>query len=417
VSWRPGQVRSALDGTELDLAAWPVAWFGAGVVRRLPEAVAGTGAPLAVVVTDAGLAATGLPDRVSGLLSAAGLPATVFDGVHANPTTGDLAAGADAVRAAAGLEGPGGAEPFGPPERPVACLVAVGGGSPIDAAKGIAVAAVNPQRGRDLDYRSEFAAAPLPIVAVPTTAGTGAETNAFGVVTDTGAARKFYVGSAATRPAVALLDPELTTGLPPRPTAATGLDALTHAVESYLSIRPNPVSDGLALQVAAMVGSYLPRAVADGADREARAQLLLAAHLAGTGMARTGLGLCHAIGHAIGGRFNVPHGEALSLVLPGVLRFNTAVRKDRIADLAFPLGAGRTGRSAAWNAAAAIEAVAVLIATLGLGLMPAGTALTEADFPQLAADALDDEVLANTPRQPAAADITSLLADACQPRE
>ena len=417
VSWRPGQVRSVLDGTELDLAAWPVAWFGAGVVRRLPEAVAGTGAPLAVVVTDAGLAATGLPDRISGLLSAAGLPATVFDGVHANPTTGDLAAGADAVRAAAGLEGPGGAEPFGPPERPVACLVAVGGGSPIDAAKGIAVAAVNPQRGRDLDYRSEFAAAPLPIVAVPTTAGTGAETNAFGVVTDTGAARKFYVGSAATRPAVALLDPELTTGLPPRPTAATGLDALTHAVESYLSLRPNPVSDGLALQVAAMVGNYLPRAVADGADREARAQLLLAAHLAGTGMARTGLGLCHAIGHAIGGRFNVPHGEALSLVLPGVLRFNTAVRKDRIADLAFPLGAGRTGRSAAWNAAAAIEAVAALIVTLGLGLLPAGTALTEADFPQLAADALDDEVLANTPRQPAAADITSLLADACQPRE
>jgi len=417
VSWRPGQARSALDGTELDLAAWPVAWFGAGVVRRLPEAVAGTGAPLAVVVTDAGLAATGLPDRISGLLSAAGLPATVFDGVHANPTTGDLAAGADAVRAAAGLEGPGGAEPFGPPERPVACLVAVGGGSPIDAAKGIAVAAVNPQRGRDLDYRGEFAAAPLPIVAVPTTAGTGAETNAFGVVTDTGAARKFYVGSAATRPAVALLDPVLTTGLPPRPTAATGLDALTHAVESYLSIRPNPVSDGLALQVAAMVGTYLPRAVADGADREARAQLLLAAHLAGTGMARTGLGLCHAIGHAIGGRFNVPHGEALSLVLPGVLRFNTAVRKDRIADLAFPLGAGRTGRSAAWNAAAAIEAVAALIAALGLGLLPAGTALTEADFPQLAADALDDEVLANTPRQPDAADITSLLADACQPRE
>ena len=417
MSWRPGQVRSALDGTELDLAAWPVAWFGGGVVRRLPEAVAGTGAPLAVVVTDAGLAATGLPDRISGLLSAAGLPAAVFDGVHANPTTGDLAAGADAVRAAAGLEGPGGAEPFGPPERPVACLVAVGGGSPIDAAKGIAVAAVNPQRGRDLDYRREFAAAPLPIVAVPTTAGTGAETNAFGVVTDTGAGRKFYVGSAATRPAVALLDPELTTGLPPRPTAATGLDALTHAVESYLSIRPNPVSDGLALQVAAMIGSYLPRAVADGADREARAQLLLAAHLAGTGMARTGLGLCHAIGHAIGGRFNVPHGEALSLVLPGVLRFNTAVRKDRIADLAFPLGAGRTGRSAAWNAAAAIEAVAALIAALGLGQLPAGTVLTEAHFPQLAADALDDEVLANTPRPPSAADITSLLADACQPRE
>ena len=136
-SWRPGQVRSALDGTELDLAAWPVGWFGAGVVRRLPEAVAATGAPLAVVVTDAGLSATGLVDRLTGLLSSAGVPVTVFDGVHANPTTGDLAAGADAVRAAAGLEGRAGAGPFGPPERPVACLVAVGGGSPIDAAKEI----------------------------------------------------------------------------------------------------------------------------------------------------------------------------------------------------------------------------------------------------------------------------------------
>ena len=123
-----------------------------------------------------------------------------------------------------------------------------------------------------------------------------------------------------------------------------------------------------------------------------------------------------AIGHAIGGRFGVPHGEALALVLPQVLRFNAAVCRERIADLAFPLGAGRTGRSAAWNADAAIDAVAALTASLGLGELPAGTALTPADYPQIAEDALADEVLANTPRQPAAADITSLLADACQPR-
>ncbi|HEX6856973.1 MAG TPA: iron-containing alcohol dehydrogenase [Streptosporangiaceae bacterium] len=414
-SWRPGRARSAVGGAELDLTAGP-AWFGAGSVRRLPDVVAATGAGLAVLVTDAGLVATGLVDWVTELLDGAGLTVTVFDGVHANPTTSDLAAGAETVRSVldqavldqAALDRPG---------SPAAvCLVAVGGGSPIDAAKGIAVAAVNPQRGRDLDYRGQFAAPPLPIVAVPTTAGTGAETNAFGVVTDTGAGRKFYVGSSLTRPAVAILDPELTVGLPPRPTAATGLDALTHAVESYLSIRANPVSDGIAVQVTGMVADFLPSAVADGADREARAQLLLAAHLAGTGMARTGLGLCHAIGHAIGGRLGVPHGEALALVLPQVLRFNAAVCRERIADLAFPLGAGRTGRSAAWNADAAIDAVAALAASLGLGELPAGIALTPADYPQIAEDALADEVLANTPRQPAAADITSLLADACQPR-
>jgi alcohol dehydrogenase len=409
-SWRPGQARSALGGTELDLTAVP-AWFGAGSVRRLPEVVAATGAGLAVVVTDAGLAATGLVDWVIELLDGAGLTVAVFDGVHANPTTGDLAVGADTVRAA--LE----QSLLDQPGSPAAgCLVAVGGGSPIDAAKGIAVAAVNPQRGRDLDYRGQFAATPLPIVAVPTTAGTGAETNAFGVVTDPDTGRKFYVGSTATRPAVAILDPELTVGLPPRPTAATGLDALTHAVESYLSIRANPVSDGIALQVTGMVAEFLPWAVADGADREARAQLLLAAHLAGTGMARTGLGLCHAIGHAISGRFGLPHGEALALVLPQVLRFNAAVCRDRIADLAFPLGAGRTGRSAAWNADATIDAVAALAASLGLGELPAGIALTPDDYPQIAEDALADEVLANTPRPPAAADVTSLLADACQPR-
>src|SRR5262249_5694807 len=153
--------------------------------------------------TDAGLVATGLVDWVTELLDGAGLTVTVFDGVHANPTTGDLAAGADTVRAAldqAALDQPG--------SPAVACLVAVGGGSAVHAAKGLAVAAVNPERGRDLDSRGKFGVRPLPIVAVPPTAGTGAETNAFGVVTDPDAGRKFYVGPPLPRPAVAILDPE-----------------------------------------------------------------------------------------------------------------------------------------------------------------------------------------------------------------
>ena len=134
-------------------------------------------------------------------------------------------------------------------------------------------------------------------------------------MTDEDSRRKFYVGHATTMPAVAILDPELTLGLPPRATAATGMDALTHAVESYLSVRANPWSAGLALQVVRMISEFLPRAYADGGDREARGQMLLAAHMAGVAMASTGLGTCHAIGHALGGRFNVAHGVALSLVL------------------------------------------------------------------------------------------------------
>jgi alcohol dehydrogenase len=389
---------SAIAGTEIVIAPTPRAQFGVGAVGQLPGIVRGTGSDAAVVVTDAALAATPVIASVVSALEAAGVPVTVFSGVHPNPTTGDLAAGADVAAAAAGRAG--GSR---------IALVAVGGGSPIDAAKGIALAAVNPQRGRDLDYRNEFARPGLPIVAVPTTAGTGAETNAFGVVTDPQAHRKFYVGHASTLPAAAVLDPELTVGLPPRATAATGMDALTHALESYLSIRANPWSDGIALQVMRMIAGHLPRAHADGRDIEARSQMLLAAHMAGIGMATTGLGLCHAIGHSLGGRFDIAHGVALTMLLPAVLRFNAQVSEERLADVAFALGAGEPGRDARWNADAAIAAIADLAGRLGMTQRLADLEITGADFEQIAADALDDEVLANTPRPPAADDIHAIL--------
>jgi alcohol dehydrogenase len=319
----------------------------------------------------------------------------MFTGVHPNPTTDDIAAGADAVTGFAGSA--------------PATLVAVGGGSSIDAAKGIALAAVNPQRGRDLDYRRDFAVPGLPLVAIPTTAGTGAETNAFGVVTDPRTHRKFYVGHATTMPAAAILDPELTVGLPPGATAATGIDALTHAIESYLSIRANPWADGIALQAIKMISGHLAAACADGADLEARSQLLLAAHMAGIGMATTGLGLVHAIGHALGGRYDIAHGVTLAMVLPQVLRFSMPVRSARLSAIAFALGAGEVGPDDDWNAAAAIDAVTSLRDEVGLAVRPADYGVAESDFVAIAADALDDEVLANAPRQPTVHEITTLL--------
>lgn len=377
----------------------PTAHFGAGAIGALPGVVGRAGGDAVAIVTDAALAGTPVLPAVAGALAAAGMPATVFAGVHPNPTTDDVAAGAAEVAAlaAAGHR---------------VTLVAVGGGSPIDAAKGIALAAVNPERGRDLDYRRAFSAAALPIVAVPTTAGTGAETNAFGVVTDPQTRRKFYVGHASTLPAAAILDPELTVGLPPPATAATGMDALTHALESYLSRRANPWSDGIALHVIRMIGVNLPRAFADPGDREARAQMLLAAHLAGVGMATTGLGICHAIGHSLGARFGIAHGAALSVVLPHVLRFNLAAGPDRLADVAFALGAGDAARVQASNAAAAIDAITALRDGLGLTGTLAGYGIGVADYGQVGADALDDEVLANTPRMPDAADIAAILSAA-----
>jgi alcohol dehydrogenase len=377
----------------LTLTPMPAAHLAVGAVARLGELARSAGAQRAALVTDPGIAATPILAAVHAALH--GLPTVDFTGVHANPTTDDIAAGAQvAIDHGADI------------------LVAVGGGSAIDATKGIAVAAGNPQRGRALDYRGEFAVPALPILAVPTTAGTGAETNAFGVVTDVDGHRKFYVGHESALPRAAVLDPALTVGLPPRQTAATGMDALTHALESYASVRTNPWSDGIALQVIRMVATYLPRAYDDGADLEARAQMLLAAHLAGVGMAATGLGICHGIGHPLGGRFDLPHGVALSMLLPHVLRYNLPARLQRTADVAFALGVGDTARDAGANAEAAIEAVAALAHRVGLAGGLADHGITAADFDLLAADALDDEVMANTPRFPSTEDVRAILAAA-----
>jgi alcohol dehydrogenase len=240
-----------VSSTTFVIPPMPTAHFGPGAISELPGIVQQAGVSAVVIVTDAALASTPVIPKVAGTLRSAGISADVFSGVHPNPSTADLAAGADAAAALAAQAGR-------------IMLVAVGGGSAIDAAKGIGLAAVNPQRGRDLDYRHEFAQPALPIVAVPTTAGTGAETNAFGVVTDPQTGRKFYVGHPSSRPAAAILDPELTYGLPPAATAATGMDALTHALESSMSRRANPWSDGIARQVIRMIGAHLPRAVQDG---------------------------------------------------------------------------------------------------------------------------------------------------------
>jgi len=441
---------SAIDG--FVIVPKPVVHFGVGAIEQLPAIVRATGAEAVVVVTDEALASKPVVATVRAVLADAGLPARVFSGVHPDLTTDDLAAGAaEVAEAAAGaaavveaaavaatlrpsapliapsapadptasvystVPSPSAAQALSGSSAPSAtriALVAVGGGSPIDAAKGIAVAAVNPQRGRDLDYRGDFAVPALPIVAVPTTAGTGAETTAFGVVTDPAAHRTFYVGHASSMPAAAILDPALTVGLPPTVTAATGLDALTIALESYLSARPNPWSDGIALQVIRMIAASLPRACADGTDLAARSQMLLAAHMAGVAMANTGLGLCQAIGHSLGSRWNIAHGVALAMLLPGVLRFNLPVRTERMADIAFALGVGDTQADPGLNAEAAIGAVTALKDEVGLTGLIGDFGITEADFAQIAADALDDEVLLNTPRLPTRADIDALLSGA-----
>jgi alcohol dehydrogenase len=437
------------------ITAMPAVHVGAGAIGELPGIVRAVGADHVVVVTDEALAAAPVIETVLNVLADAGLPASLFAGVHPVPTPADLAAGTDAVVEAAAVAAttaaasasaaavaamlkpsaplvapsqPSGPQrvlfpsTLGPPVPPVLAgprivLVAVGSGAPINAAKGIAIAAASPQHGQDSAARPDGAAPVLPIVAVPVEAGTGAEASPVGLIADPADGGTFSVGHAGTMPAAAILDPELTAGLPPAVTAGCGLDALTRALESYLALHPNPWSDGIALQVIRMVAASLPRAAIDGKDLAARSQLLLAAHMAGIATASTGLGLCHAIGRSLGARWDAARGAALAMLLPEVLRFNLPARLERMADVAFALGVGDTHADTWLNAEAAIGAVTALRDDAGLNRVMSDFGITEADFTQICADALADEALASTPRPPAEADIRAiLLAVSGQPR-
>ena len=378
----------------IGIGPFPSATFAVGAVAGLADVVRRTGSERVAIVTDAGLGATPLPAGIAERLAGAGLPAEIFAGVHPNPTTADVDAGAAAVRAVG--------------ER--AAVVSLGGGSALDAAKAIALAAPNPHRpAAELSWGDAELAAALPIVAVPTTSGTGAECNDFGVVTDTATHRKCYLGGPTCLAHSVILDPELTLTLPPGATAASGIDCLTHAVESFLSKRANAWADGLDLQVVRLVAANLRRAVADGSDLPARSHLLLAAHTAGQAMSTTGLGIVHGVAHPLGGRFDLPHGVALALVLGECLRFNRTVRLERLAGLAEPLGVHAANATDERNADAAIAAIEDLVAAVNLRGALGTWGITEADLPQLAQDTLDDAVMANTPRDADAADVMGIL--------
>src|SRR5262249_27159050 len=244
--------------------------------------------------------------------------------------------------------------------------VALGGGSTMDAAKVIALHATNRRDALSLGYHDEALAPGLRVIAIPTTAGTGAETNTYGVITDQAAGRKRYIGHESVLPIVAILDPELTLGLPPEPTAATGVDAMTHSLESLLSRNPNPLAEAIALGTIRTVGQWLPRAVDDGTDLEARSRMLLAAHYAGVGQQTgTGVGAVHAIGHAIGTGGRLAHGTALATVMPEVFETYLGVRDRELGLVAVAIGAADPRDDEAGAARAGIDAVERLLARVG----------------------------------------------------
>jgi alcohol dehydrogenase len=372
--------------------------FGRGRIAELAGLVRDNGGRHAFVVTDPGVAATGLAERVRGLLEAGGVRAHVYAGVEPNPGAASVVRGSEALAL------------FGTPETVV---VALGGGSSMDSAKAISLHAINGGGVLALGYHREELLPGLPVIAVPTTAGTGAETNTYGVITDETAGRKGYVGHPSVLPRVAILDPELTVGLPPVVTAATGVDAMTHSLESLLSRNPNPFAEAVALGVIRTVAAWLPVAVADGSDMEARSQLLLASHLAGLGQASgTGVGLVHAIGHALGTRGRLPHGTALAVVLPEVLTFyadQPGLRDRELALVAVALGAASPADESPTAARAGIVALDGFLRRVGQRPTLAALGVGPELVPVIARDAVDDAAIANSPRLADPAEVEAIL--------
>jgi len=358
--------------------------FGAGALRELGQQVRALGANRPLVVTDPGIVQAGLLDRALAPLQEAGLEVAVFSDVQPNPTEANVRAGLAQYRAADGD-----------------LLVALGGGSPIDAAKGIRVLAMHPEPLEQ--YYVDAGGVPRitpslpPLISIPTTAGTGSEVSRGAVITDTAQNRKRVLMHPKLMSSVSILDPELTLGLPPQLTAITGLDALSHAVETYVGTGFNPLAQGLAQQAVKMIFTWLPQAVEDGANLEARGQMLIASSMGALAFAK-GLGATHSLAHALTPATGVPHGLANAILLPHVMEFNLPVVAREYADLARAMGAATGDETEDTAARAAIAAVRQLVRQFELPTTLSEAGVPRQILPRLVAHALADHCHRTNPR-------------------
>jgi len=349
--------------------------FGRGALAELRHRIARYGWRSIWVISDPGVREAGLLDRLEELLDADGLPYRTFSGVRPNPTEETV------TRALKELE----------ELRPEA-IIALGGGSTLDTAKIISV--LRAHGGKVWDYQGpETVPGPaLPVVAIPTTAGTGSEVTRFAVISDPKRRRKIPLTSRFLFPKLAIVDPELMVILPPKQTAATGMDALTHAIEAMTTTAEGPISDLIAVRAIELINNHLPRAFRDGADLEAREAMALAATLAGIAFGQALVALAHALAHAVGGLYDLPHGVCCALALPLAMEYNLDAKREKYEVIARALGAsGPEG---------AVERVRELNSELKIpsGLRALGIKPTEEEIEALAQAALEDGSILFNPR-------------------
>lgn len=355
--------------------------MGLGCLDEAMQAIRKYGFLKALIVTDAGLAKAGLATQIAGLLVEQGIDSVVFDGAKPNPTVSNVESGLAILR-----------------ERECDFVISLGGGSPHDCAKGIALCATNGGHISDYEGVDRSKNPQLPLIAINTTAGTASEMTRFCIITDEARHVKMAIVDRNVTPLLSVNDPAMMAKMPKSLTAATGMDALTHAIEAYVSTAATPITDACALKAMALIAGYLRRAVDDGSDMEARENMAYAQFLAGMAFNNASLGFVHAMAHQLGGFYDLPHGVCNAVLLPHVQSFNASVCPSRLTDVAHAMGADIRGLSPEEGARAAIAAIRMLSGSIDIppGLTALG--VKEEDFPILAANALKDACGLTNPR-------------------
>lgn len=355
---------------------------GPGASARLGELAKGLGCRSVLIVTDAGVEKAGLLKAAQDGLRTAGIAYAVYNGVQADPAEAVVL---DAVAAAMAINADG--------------VIGLGGGSSLDVAKLVALLAKGQEKLADIYGVGNAKGPRLPLLLAPTTAGTGSEVTAISIVT-TGEGEKKGVVSPVLVPDWAVLDADLTLGLPAHVTAATGIDAMVHAIEAFTSKRlKNPVSDCLAREALSLLSKNIHEVCRNGRNREARQNMLLGAMLAGMAFANAPVAGVHALAYPVGARFHVPHGLSNSLVLPAVLRFNSHAASEQYAQLADIIIPGVKGTTEE-KSQLLVTRLAALPVELGLQTRLGDVGITKDDLAMLAEDAMKQtRLLINNPRE------------------
>ncbi|MFM8821210.1 MAG: iron-containing alcohol dehydrogenase family protein [Phenylobacterium sp.] len=364
-----------LSGQSFVIRPLPTLVFGNDSSLQLAGHVKSLGLTAVLFVTDQSLRRTGLAEPVIDALRKAGIGVEVFDGVEPNPTDRNVEAGAERLR-----------------ELGSAGVIAFGGGSSMDCGKAIALLARNAETVPALQAGPP-ANPGAPVIAVPTTAGTGSETNSACVITNSQMGRKTYVMHPSITPAFAVLDPKLTLGLPAYPTATCAFDVLTHAIEALVSLRSTPYSDAVALEAIRSVHANARIVVRDGSNLEARSQMLLASSMAAIAFNVAGLGSAHGTGHALSARLSAAHGQTLATMLPHVMTYNLPVAEAKYAAVSECLDPGRPA-----SGSNAVDAVLKLREEIGLARSIRQLGGTDGLLRTLVEDAVADPVNRSNPR-------------------